>query len=121
LISATDYLDAQRVREMLARDFAKVWMSVDCLLTPVTAIAAPRIGETTVPINGFEEDVRLASTRLTRPFNVLGWPALSMPCGFTINRLPIGLQIVAPRNREDTLFRLGAPLEDALALDLTVK
>ena len=121
LISATDYLDAQRVREMLARDFAKVWMSVDCLLTPVTAIAAPRIGETTVPINGFEEDVRLASTRLTRPFNVLGWPALSMPCGITSNRLPIGLQIVAPRNREDTLFRLGAALEDALALDLRVR
>jgi aspartyl-tRNA(Asn)/glutamyl-tRNA(Gln) amidotransferase subunit A len=121
LISATDYLDAHRVRQMLARDFAKVWRSVDCLLTPVTAIAAPRIGETIVPINGFEEDVRLASTRLTRPFNVLGWPALSMPCGFTSGRLPIGLQIVAPRDREDTLFGLGAALEDALALDLRVR
>ena len=116
LIPATDYLNAQRVREMLAGDFAKIWRSLDCLLTPVTAIPAARIGEATVKINGSEEDVRIASTRLARPFNVLGWPALAMPCGFTSGRLPIGLQLVAPRDREDTLFRLGAALEDALAL-----
>jgi aspartyl-tRNA(Asn)/glutamyl-tRNA(Gln) amidotransferase subunit A len=116
LIPATDYLNAQRVREMLAGDFAKIWRSLDCLLTPVTAIPAPQIGEATVNINGDEEDVRMGSTRLARPFNVLGWPALAMPCGFTKGRLPIGVQLVAPRDREDTLFRLGAALEDALAL-----
>jgi aspartyl-tRNA(Asn)/glutamyl-tRNA(Gln) amidotransferase subunit A len=121
LIPATDYLDAQRVREMLARDFEKIWKSLDCLISPATAIAAPKIGEGTVRINGFDEDVRIASTRLTRPFNVLGWPALAMPCGFTKGRLPIGMQLVAPRDREDTLFRLGAALEDALGLKLAVR
>jgi aspartyl-tRNA(Asn)/glutamyl-tRNA(Gln) amidotransferase subunit A len=71
----------------------------------------------TVRINGAEEDVRLASTRLTRPFNVLGWPALAMPCGFSAAGLPIGLQLVAPPHREDTLFCAGAALEDALNVD----
>ena len=119
LIPATDYLDAQRVRRMLASDFAKIWPSLDCLIAPATAIPAPRIGETAVRINGSEEDVRLASTRLTRPFNVLGWPALAMPCGFSKEGLPIGMQLVAPPHREDTLFRIGAALEDALAVKRT--
>ena len=117
LIPATDYLDAQRVRRMLAQEFTKIWSSFDCLLAPVTAITAPRIGEMVVKINGSDEDVRLASTRLTRPFNVLGWPALAMPCGFSKTGLPIGLQLVAPPHREDTLFRAGAALEDALGVN----
>jgi aspartyl-tRNA(Asn)/glutamyl-tRNA(Gln) amidotransferase subunit A len=117
LIPATDYLDAQRVRRMLSRDFLSVWRSFDCLLAPVTAITAPRISERVVRINGNEEDVRLASTRLTRPFNVLGWPALAMPCGFSQMGLPIGLQLVAPPDKEDILFRAGAALEDALGVN----
>jgi aspartyl-tRNA(Asn)/glutamyl-tRNA(Gln) amidotransferase subunit A len=117
LIPATDYLDAQRVRRRLSRDFSSVWRSCDCLLAPVTAITAPRIGEMVVKINGTEEDVRLASTRLTRPFNVLGWPALAMPCGFSQAGLPIGLQLVAPPDREDVLFQAGAALEDALSVN----
>ena len=114
IIPATDYLDAQRVRTLLARDFAKIWESLDCLLAPVTAITAPRIGEMALKIDGADEDVRLASTRLTRPFNVLGWPALALPCGLSKNRLPIGLQIVAAPHREKILFQLGSALEDAL-------
>jgi aspartyl-tRNA(Asn)/glutamyl-tRNA(Gln) amidotransferase subunit A len=120
LIPATDYLDAQRVRRMLARDFARIWTGLDCLIAPVTAITAPRIGETVVRVNGTEEDSRMASTRLCRPFNVLGWPALAMPCGFSKQGLPIGLQLVAPPDREDTLFRAGAALEDALNLRVRV-
>lgn len=117
LIPAADYLDAQRVRRMLAQEFAKIWSSLDCLLAPVTAVTAPRIGEMAVKINGSDEDVRMASTRLTRPFNVLGWPALAMPCGFSRTGLPIGLQLIAPPHREDTLFRAGAALEDALSVN----
>jgi Asp-tRNA(Asn)/Glu-tRNA(Gln) amidotransferase A subunit family amidase len=50
-----------------------------------------------------------------RPFNVLGWPALAMPCGFSDAGLPIGLQLVAGPGNEGVLFRAGAALEDALA------
>jgi len=64
----------------------------------------------------FSEDVRIGSTRLVRPFNVLGWPALAMPCGFSDAGLPIGLQLVAAPGEEETLFRAGAALEDSLGL-----
>jgi aspartyl-tRNA(Asn)/glutamyl-tRNA(Gln) amidotransferase subunit A len=57
--------------------------------------------------------VRIGSTRLVRPFNVLGWPALAMPCGFSDEGMPIGLQLVAAPGEEETLFRVGAALEEA--------
>jgi aspartyl-tRNA(Asn)/glutamyl-tRNA(Gln) amidotransferase subunit A len=115
-IPATDYLNAQRVRRVLARDFSKIWKNLDCLMTPATPMTAPKIGETTVIIGSDPEDVRTAATRLTRPFNVLGWPALALPSGFSIAGLPIGLQLVAPPQQEDTLLQAGAALEDALGI-----
>ena len=108
LIPAIDYVNAQRVRAVLAGDFAKIWKHLDCLITPATPMTAPRIGEMNVAIGSFTEDVRSAATRLTRPFNVLGWPALVLPCGFSETGLPIGLQLVAPPQQEDTLLQVGA-------------
>jgi aspartyl-tRNA(Asn)/glutamyl-tRNA(Gln) amidotransferase subunit A len=116
LISAVDYLNAQRVRRLLARDFSKIWTNLDCLITPATPMTAPKIGETSVAIGSFTEDVRTAATRLTRPFNVLGWPALALPCGFSSANLPIGLQLAAPPQQEDTLLQAGAALEDAFGV-----
>jgi aspartyl-tRNA(Asn)/glutamyl-tRNA(Gln) amidotransferase subunit A len=116
LIPAIDYLNAQRVRTVLARDFSKIWKNLDCLMTPATPMTAPKIGEMSVNFGSFIEDVRSAATRLTRPFNVLGWPALALPCGFSTAGLPIGLQLVAPPQQEDTLLQAGAALEDAFGL-----
>jgi aspartyl-tRNA(Asn)/glutamyl-tRNA(Gln) amidotransferase subunit A len=116
LIPATDYLNAQRIRTVLARDFSKIWKHLDCLMTPATPITAPRIGETSVAIGSFTEDVRTAATRLTRPFNVLGWPALALPCGFSNEGMPIGLQLVSPPQQEDSLLQAGAALEDAFGI-----
>jgi aspartyl-tRNA(Asn)/glutamyl-tRNA(Gln) amidotransferase subunit A len=116
LIPSTDYLNAQRVRALLARDFSKIWKNLDCLMTPATPITAPRIGEMTIALGSSTEDVRTTATRLVRPFNVLGWPALALPCGFSIAGLPIGLQLVAPPQQEDTLLQAGAALEDAFGL-----
>jgi len=116
LIPAIDYLNAQRVRTVLARDFSKIWKHLDCLMTPATAITAPGIGETTVAFGSVTEDVRIAATRLARPFNVLGWPALALPCGFSDAGLPIGLQLVAPPQQEDSLLQAGAALEDAFGI-----
>jgi aspartyl-tRNA(Asn)/glutamyl-tRNA(Gln) amidotransferase subunit A len=62
-------------------------------------------------IGGVTEDVRLASTRLVRPFNVLGWPALSIPCGASREGLPIGLQLVAPPGKEHLLLGAGMAFE----------
>jgi aspartyl-tRNA(Asn)/glutamyl-tRNA(Gln) amidotransferase subunit A len=116
LIPAIDYLNAQRVRTVLAREFSKIWKHLDCLMTPATPMTAPKIGEMSVALGSFNEDVRTAATRLTRPFNVLGWPALALPCGFSSTGLPIGLQVVGPPQQEDSLLQAGAALEDAFGL-----
>jgi aspartyl-tRNA(Asn)/glutamyl-tRNA(Gln) amidotransferase subunit A len=114
LIPATDYVNAQRARRLLTRDFSKIWMNLDCLMTPATPMTAPKIGEMSVVFGSLTEDVRSAATRLVRPFNVLGWPALVLPCAFSTEGLPIGLQLIAPPKQEDTLLQAGAALEDAL-------
>jgi aspartyl-tRNA(Asn)/glutamyl-tRNA(Gln) amidotransferase subunit A len=116
LIPAIDYVNAQRVRRVLAREFSKIWKHLDCLILPATPMTAPKIGEMNVDFGSFTEDVRIAATRLTRPFNVLGWPALALPCGFSSAGLPIGLQLVAPPQQEDSLLQAGAALEDAFGI-----
>lgn len=113
MIPATDYINAQRLRRLAWVEFAKVWREADCLLTPTTPIPAPRIGETEVVLGGSAEDVRLAATRYVRAINLLGWPALSIPCGFSSSGLPLGLQIIGKPFEEDLVLRVGAALEDA--------
>jgi aspartyl-tRNA(Asn)/glutamyl-tRNA(Gln) amidotransferase subunit A len=115
LLPATDYINAQRVRRLLQQEFHSVWQHVDCLFTPTAPTGAPKIGQSTIDLDG-EEDVRIASTRLVRGVNVLGLPALSIPCGFDGEGLPLGLQIIGPSFQEALLLRVGAALEDALNL-----
>ncbi|HMC62786.1 MAG TPA: amidase [Candidatus Solibacter sp.] len=112
LLPATDYVNAQRLRRGMRREFDRLWSEVDCLFTPATPNTAPRIGDTTVRLGGRDEDVRLAATRLVRGINALGLPALSLPCGLGGSRLPIGLQIVGPAFEEALILRVGAALED---------
>jgi aspartyl-tRNA(Asn)/glutamyl-tRNA(Gln) amidotransferase subunit A len=113
LVPAVDYIDAQRLRRALQQEFDRLWRDVDCLLAPSTANMPPKIGQTTVELGGVEEDVRLATTRLARLANLLGLPALSIPCGLGMAGLPIGVQIIGPRFREDLVLRVGAALEDS--------
>ena len=113
LLAATDYINAQRLRRRFQQEFAQIWKHVDCLFTPTTPNPAPRIGQTEIEVGGRTEDARLASTRLVRGINVLGVPALSIPCGTTDAGLPVGLQIIGPPFREDLVLRAGAALEDA--------
>lgn len=115
LVPATDYINAQRVRRLLQQAFEPVWKQVDCLFTPTAPTTAPKIGQSTIDLDG-EEDVRIASTRLVRGVNVLGLPALSLPCGFDEQGLPLGLQIIGPGFQEALILRVGAALEDALDL-----
>jgi len=112
LLRATDYINAQRLRRKLQREFSGVWPSVDCVITPTTPISAPPIGAGTVKLGGHEEDVRLAATRLVRSINLLGLPALSIPCGLGASGLPVGLQIVGASFEEALILRVGAALED---------
>jgi aspartyl-tRNA(Asn)/glutamyl-tRNA(Gln) amidotransferase subunit A len=111
-LAATDYVNAQRLRRRLGAEFARLWREVECVLTPTTPNLAPRIGQTSVELGGAEEDVRLATTRLMRTYNLLGYPALSMPCGIA-SGLPVGLQLAAAPFQEAVLLRAAAALEDA--------
>ena len=113
LIPATDYVNGQRLRRRMRAEFARVWSEVDCLITPTTPNLAPRIGDNTVRLGGVDEDVRLATTRFVRAINLLGLPALSMPCGLSASGLPVGVQIIGPEFQEERILRLGAALEDS--------
>ena len=113
LIPATDYIQAQRLRRRIQGVYLSVLRSVDCILTPATPSTAPKIGQETAEIGGQTEDVRLAATRFLRGVNMLGLPALVVPCGWDAGGLPFGAQLIGRPFGEVALLRLGAALEDA--------
>jgi len=115
-ILAIDYLDALRLRRRISRAFAKLWQHVDCLFTPSTPMTAPLIDAKFVEFNGEQEEVRAAATRFTRGMNALGLPAISLPCGFSQTGMPIGLQIIGARDRDDFVLQAAAAVEDELQL-----
>lgn len=110
LIPAADYVNAQRLRKLLLDEFHVLFRGIDCLLTPTTPITAPAIGDTEIVLNGVKHDTRMLTTRFVRGFNVLGFPALSIPCGASSEGLPIGLQMVARPFEENLLLMLGEAL-----------
>ena len=116
LVPAADYVNAQRQRKVFLSQFHALFRDIDCLFTPTTPIAAPRIGQTEVELNGVKYETRMLTTRFVRAFNVLGFPALSIPCGASREGLPIGLQMVARPFEENLLLALGEALESALAM-----
>jgi aspartyl-tRNA(Asn)/glutamyl-tRNA(Gln) amidotransferase subunit A len=113
LLSATDYINAQRLRRLMMREWAAACAEVDCVITPTTPIAAPKIGTPTVVVRGEERDLRLTTTNLVRAANLLGLPAISIPCGFNQEGLPLGLQITGKPFAEGRILRIAAALEDA--------
>jgi aspartyl-tRNA(Asn)/glutamyl-tRNA(Gln) amidotransferase subunit A len=115
LIPASDYVNAQRFRSLLRVDFDRLWTTVDVVLTPTTPMAAPLLDEAKVMIAGKEEDTRMAATRLVRSINLLGEPALSLPCGKSTAGLPIGLQIIAAPFEEPKLLQFARTLEERLS------
>jgi aspartyl-tRNA(Asn)/glutamyl-tRNA(Gln) amidotransferase subunit A len=112
-ILATDYLDAQRRRRQLNAAFYRLFEQVDVMVTPTIPIIAAKIGQTTVKIGEEEQNVRLATTRFVRALNPTGLPVLSVPCGFSSEALPIGLQIVGRLFDEAGIFEVGDAYERA--------
>jgi aspartyl-tRNA(Asn)/glutamyl-tRNA(Gln) amidotransferase subunit A len=111
-LAATDYINAQRARRVFRDEFLEIFERVDVLFTPMSPTAAQPIGQKTVRIGGVDEDFRLAATRFARAINLLGFPALSLPCGFDARRMPLGLQIIAGPFEEKRLLAVAAALED---------
>jgi aspartyl-tRNA(Asn)/glutamyl-tRNA(Gln) amidotransferase subunit A len=107
LISGSDYVNAQRLRRLNQRRWATIWEHVDALLTPTIGFEAPLVGQTTIA----GEDVRAATTKFVRPFNVLGWPAISIP--LPASGLPIGLQVIGKPFAEREILAIADRLSQA--------
>ncbi|MDP9268135.1 MAG: Asp-tRNA(Asn)/Glu-tRNA(Gln) amidotransferase subunit GatA [Acidobacteriota bacterium] len=102
------YLKAQRVRALLTRDLDNAFTTVDAIVTPTTPTAAFKLGEKAGnPLAMYLADIYTVTA------NLAGVPGISIPCGKTKSGLPIGLQILARRFDEPTLFRLGHAYEHA--------
>jgi aspartyl-tRNA(Asn)/glutamyl-tRNA(Gln) amidotransferase subunit A len=109
--TAVDYLRAMALRERVRAMFDAVFSDVDVLVGAVLPAFPPRIGEHAVSINGHEANTVESFTRLNALQNMGGVPALSIPCGADAAGLPVGLQLIAARAREELLFSLGAAFQ----------
>jgi aspartyl-tRNA(Asn)/glutamyl-tRNA(Gln) amidotransferase subunit A len=113
-VSAYDYIQASRLRARFTREFiAGVFSRVDVFVASTIPEPAPSLAEAK---SGSTDDVvkRMGRfSRLTRPLNTLGLPALSVPCGFSADGLPIGIQLIGRPFDEALILRLGHAYEQA--------
>jgi len=105
-LSATDYLTAQRARTVLNDQIRANFASVDIFAVP----GAARPPE---PFEGMDPNEQNLRPSFTNPFNLTGLPAIAVPCGFTAENLPAGIQFVAPAFQEATCFRVAYAYEQA--------
>lgn len=102
------YLRGQKVRTLIRQDFDRVFETCDAILTPTTPTTAFKIGEkSNDPVSMYLSDIFTISANLS------GIPAISLPCGFSQNGLPIGLQISAKPFAEEMLFRIAYTFEQS--------
>jgi Asp-tRNA(Asn)/Glu-tRNA(Gln) amidotransferase A subunit family amidase len=111
---AEDYVRAMRLREALSRLVARALERCDALILPTLPIPAPRLGATTVDVDGTQVPVRAAMLSLTQLFNITGHPAISLPAGNGPEGLPRGIQIVGHRGRTERLLDIAAAVEEVM-------
>jgi aspartyl-tRNA(Asn)/glutamyl-tRNA(Gln) amidotransferase subunit A len=117
LLPGREYVRARRARSVLRRSMADLYRRHDlaALITPTTTATATDADALTVTYPDGEDPVHAALTRCTMPFNTTVQPALSMPCGFDRDGLPIGVQIVGRPYEEVQLCAIGRAFEQATA------
>ena len=101
------YVRAQKVRTLIKRDFDEAWDKVDVVLTPATPSAAFAPGEITDPVQMYLNDI------FTVTVNMAGLPGIAVPAGLDSAGLPLGLQLIGKPFDEETLFQVGAAIEQA--------
>ena len=107
------YLKAQKVRTLIKQDFEQVFKDVDVLATPVSPVPAFKIGETIDdPLQMYLWDMYTISA------NLAGIPGISVPCGFSSEGLPIGLQILGKVFAEETILQVAYTVEQVLRLEM---
>jgi aspartyl-tRNA(Asn)/glutamyl-tRNA(Gln) amidotransferase subunit A len=96
------YAKASKVRSIIKQDYLSAFEKVDLIIGPVSPTPAFKIGERTNDlVQMYLSDI------LTVSANLAGIPSLALPCGFTKNKLPVGMQILGPHFSEDLLFKVG--------------
>jgi aspartyl-tRNA(Asn)/glutamyl-tRNA(Gln) amidotransferase subunit A len=104
------YLKAQKVRTLLTRDFEEAFAKVDAIVTPTTPTPAFKLGEKSDdPLAMYLNDIYTVTADL------VGVPGISVPCGYTKAKLPIGFQVLGKHFDESTVFRVGHAVEHAMA------
>jgi aspartyl-tRNA(Asn)/glutamyl-tRNA(Gln) amidotransferase subunit A len=111
------YLQAQEKRRRITQIFEEILQEVDVVVTPTLPVAAPGIEEKEIKIGRLRELVRTVLLRYTTPGNLTGLPAISIPCGFSTNHLPIGMQIFGRRHDEATVLRVAHAFEQETPRD----
>jgi aspartyl-tRNA(Asn)/glutamyl-tRNA(Gln) amidotransferase subunit A len=112
-VTATQYLAALDLQKRLRAEFDAALQKVDAIVAPTASITAPPIGAEHVEVNGEQVPLRAALLGMNRPANFTGHPAISLPCGFTRQGLPVGLQLIGRSFDESTLLRIAFAYENA--------
>jgi aspartyl-tRNA(Asn)/glutamyl-tRNA(Gln) amidotransferase subunit A len=110
-IPAVNYIQAQRLRRSFIDQMIDCMSNIDALVTPTEPICTPEIGQMTTKINNEEVAIQSLLTKFTSPFNLSGLPAISVPCGFDTNGMPIGLQIIGKHFDEATILQIAQAFE----------
>ena len=113
-VTAADYIEKWQHLQQMRRGALAMFSGVDVIVTPTVAIPAPSFAE----LEAKPDELRpreLVLMRNTRPFDIWGTPALTVPCGTTSSGLPIGFQIAGPIGADAQVLRLGAAFEQRLA------
>jgi aspartyl-tRNA(Asn)/glutamyl-tRNA(Gln) amidotransferase subunit A len=111
-ISATEYINTRRQLDQYRRSISKIFDAVDLVVTPTTPVPPFAISELLADL-GHLRAKEVLTLPNTRPFNLLGLPTVSVPCGFTSKGLPIGMQITGSPGGEATVLRLAYAYEQA--------
>ncbi len=111
-ISAVDYIQAQRARALFIQESLELMKEVDLLAGPTSPVTAFKIGLNEIKIGNVTTKAIPLLTQYTRPFNLNGFPAISVPCGFSDN-LPVGLQLAGRPFEEETVLRAANAYEQA--------
>jgi aspartyl-tRNA(Asn)/glutamyl-tRNA(Gln) amidotransferase subunit A len=114
-VSATDYLSALELREKFIQQFLLALhdAKVDVVAVPTIPIPAPLIGQETIRLSEKDHPTRALLLRANRPANLAGLPAISVPCGFTPEGLPVGLQLIGAIANEHLLLEIAYAFERA--------
>jgi len=110
-VTAADYVKAEQVRHILMTDLARAFESVDVIIGPTLPLTAWSPDVESVEIGAVAESPLAASWRLSYLYNLTGLPAMSLPCGFDSDGLPIGLHIAGKPYDEMTVFRVAHAYE----------